>query len=280
MSLEDDFCDIIKKARVGQGLSVEELARRTELPATAIAAWERGSPPSQRQDVRALAAGLGLRPVPLEQIVIDQWTPRTRRHPDWVETVFGSIGGYGVQGYVLHDEGEAVVVDTAYNAPAMIEFLAARGLRLLAVCLTHGHADHAEGIDRLLRHREVPVYLGPEDVALLDWKPRIDLLAGPNDGRTIRVGRLNVQCMETPGHTPGGICYRVDDAQHPVCFVGDTLFAGSIGRSNPAALYRAHLDSVGQRVLALSPGYHLLPGHGPATTVEEEQAHNPFYSVG
>jgi glyoxylase-like metal-dependent hydrolase (beta-lactamase superfamily II) len=71
----------------------------------------------------------------------------------------------------------------------------------------------------------------------------------------------------------------VDDAQQPVCFVGDTLFAGSIGRSNPGTLYRTHLDSVGQRVLTLPPAYRLLPGHGPATTVEEERRHNPFYDV-
>jgi glyoxylase-like metal-dependent hydrolase (beta-lactamase superfamily II) len=172
-----------------------------------------------------------------------------------------------------------VVIDTAYNAPAMIDFLSARRLRLLAICLTHGHADHAEGINLLLRHREVPVYLGPDDVELLAWKPRPDLLGVPNDGRSIHVGRRIVHCLTTPGHTPGGCCYRVDDPQAPVCFVGDTLFAGSIGRSNPGRLYPAHLDSVRRRVLGLSTGYRLLPGHGPATTVEEERAHNPFYAA-
>jgi glyoxylase-like metal-dependent hydrolase (beta-lactamase superfamily II) len=158
----------------------------------------------------------------------------------------------------------------------MIEFLSTRRLRLVAICLTHGHTDHAEGIERLLRHREVPVYLGPADVNLLGWRPRSDLLAAPKDGLTVRVGRRVVQCLVTPGHTPGGICYRVDDTQQPVCFVGDTLFAGSVGRSNPSTLYETHLNSVRTQVLALSPAYRLLPGHGPATTVEEERAHNPF----
>ncbi len=279
MPLEDDFCDIIKKARVGQGLSVDQLARTSRLPGTTIADWERGSQPRSRPDVAALATALGLRPEPLAQIVLDKWEPMVQPPPAWLETVFGSIGGYGVQGYVVHDAGEAVVIDTAYNAPAMVAFLSHHRLRLSAICLTHGHADHAEGIDRLLHHREAPVYLGPDDVELLGWKPRGDLLTRPGDHHTIRVGRLTIRCLVTPGHTPGGICYRVEDAHQSVCFVGDTLFAGSIGRSNPSTLYRTHLDSVQTRVLALSSNCRLLPGHGPATTVGEEQAHNPFYAA-
>ena len=84
--------------------------------------------------------------------------------------------------------------------------------------------------------------------------------------------------MTTPGHTPGGICYRVSQAEQPLCFVGDTLFAGSIGRSNPANLYETHLDSVRDRVLKLDRDTLLFPGHGPATTVAQELVHNPFGS--
>jgi glyoxylase-like metal-dependent hydrolase (beta-lactamase superfamily II) len=193
--------------------------------------------------------------------------------------VQGSINGYGVQGYILHDEGEALLVDTAYNAPAMLDQLRRRGWRLLGICLTHGHADHADGIEQILGHHEVPVYLGPDDVELLSWRPRADALVVPRDGLAIRVGGRTVRCMTTPGHTPGGICYSVEDGQLPVCFVGDTLFAGSIGRSNPRELYSTHLNSVRDRVLTLSPDYRLLPGHGPATTVEEELDHNPFAAI-
>ena len=153
------------------------------------------------------------------------------------------------------------------------------GLRLIGLCLTHGHADHADGIEQILSYREVPVYLGPEDINLLSWRPRTDLLVAPIDELSISVGRRMVHCLTTPGHTPGGICYRLDDAQLPVCFVGDTLFAGSIGRSNPKELYSTHLNSVRRRVLTLSLDYRLLPGHGPATTVEEELDHNPFATI-
>lgn len=276
MPLEDDFCDILKKARTGQGLSVGDVARMTGLPGGDITALERGDQPRDRTKVLALAKALGLRAGPLEQIAIDKWEPVVQRMPPWVDMVHGSINGYGVQGYIVHDEGEALLVDTAYNAPAMIDLLRRRGLRLIGICLTHGHADHADGIDQLLSHREVPVYLGSEDVSLLSWRPRAELLIAPIDGSTINVGHRTVHCVTTPGHTPGGICYRLDDAQLPVCFVGDTLFAGSIGRSNPKELYSTHLNSVRSRVLTLSPDYRLLPGHGPATTVEEELDHNPF----
>ncbi len=274
--LEDDFCDIVKKARNGQGLSVGDVARMTGLPGGDITALERGDQPKDRAEVRALAEALGLRPESLEQIAINKWEPVAQQMPPWVEMVQGSVDGYGVQGYILHDEGEAVLVDTAYNAPAMLDQLRRRGLRLLGICLTHGHADHADGIEQILERYEVPVYLGPEDVELLRWRPRRELLVVPDNDLMIRFGRRMLRCMTTPGHTPGGICYCADDVQMPVCFVGDTLFAGSIGRSNPRDLYSTHLTSVRDRVLTLAPDYRLLPGHGPTTTVEEELEHNPF----
>ncbi len=276
MPLEDEFSDILKKARIGQGLSVGEVARMTGLPSGDISALERGDQARDRAEVQAIAEALGLRAKPLEQIAIDSWQPEEQQSPPWVETVHGSVGGYGVHGYIVYDQGEALLIDTAYNAGSMIELLRKRGLRLVGICLTHGHADHADGIDKILKHREVPVYLGPEDIDLLSWRPRADLLAVPTNGRTIKVGCRTVYCLVTPGHTPGGVCYRVDDPQKPICFVGDTLFAGSIGRSNPSNLYTIHLASVRERVLTVSPDHRLFPGHGPATTVEEELNHNPF----
>ncbi|BFU94597.1 MAG: putative Hydrolase with N-terminal DNA-binding domain [Nitrospira sp.] len=279
MPLEDDLCDILKKARGGLGLSIREVASTAGLSEAEIAGLERGKRPSDRETVRALAEALGLRPDPLIGVAIENWQPADRCTPSWVETIYGSVGGYGVQGYLLHDDGEAVVIDTGYNAPAMIAALINRRLRLVGICLTHGHSDHARGIDQLLAHRAVPVFLGTADRSLLDWQPQAGLLTSPHDGLTIRVGSRTVRCLTTPGHTAGGICYRVEDAEQPLCFVGDTLFAGSIGRSNPGTLYETHLDSVRRRLLTLPAEVRLLPGHGPATTVAEERDHNPFASV-
>lgn len=279
MPLEDDFCDIVKKSRTGQGLSVGDVARMTGLPGGDITALERGDRPRDRAEVRALAEALGLRAEPLVQIAIEKWGPVAQHMPPWVEMIQGTISGYGVQGYIVFDEGEALLIDTAYNAHAMLDALRRRGLRLMGICLTHGHADHADGIEQILSQYNVPVYLGPEDLGLLSWRPQTDLLVTPSEGLSIPVGRRTVHCVTTPGHTAGGVCYRVDDPELPVCFVGDTLFAGSIGRSNPKELYSTHLHSVRDRVLTLSPDYRLLPGHGPATTVEEELDHNPFATI-
>jgi hydroxyacylglutathione hydrolase len=279
MPLEDDFCDIIKKARVGQGLSVGDLAQMAGLPNGNIIALERGACQPDRTEVQILAKGLGLRSGPLEQIAIEKWEPSAQQPLAWVERIEGSINGYGVQGYVVYDGGEAVLIDTAYNAPAMIEFLSTHRLRLVGICLTHGHADHADGIDQILKFCEAPVYIGTEDIDLLGWRPPDAQLKTPEHGQAIPVGRFVIHCLATPGHTPGGICYRVDAGSEHLCFVGDTLFAGSIGRSNPSTLYQTHLRSVQTQVLGLPSDYRLLPGHGPATTVREELDHNPFVSI-
>jgi len=276
MPLEDELSDIIKKARTGQQRSVADVARAGGLPEAELSELERGQAPHSHEQVQAVARALGLRADPLSQVA-EGWTPQalpsTLPH---IETVLGSVGGYEVKGYIVHDRGEAVIVDTAYNANAMLEVLSKRKLRLRAICLTHGHSDHADGIDAILKAHPVPVYLGPDDFDLLSWRPSQDVLHVPKEEETLQVGGLRLRFMPTPGHTPGGVCYRLEEAGEPMCFVGDTLFAGSIGRSNPAGLYQTHLASVRQRVLALSPDTWLFPGHGPATTVQEERLHNPF----
>jgi glyoxylase-like metal-dependent hydrolase (beta-lactamase superfamily II) len=278
MALEDDFSDILKKARTGQRQSLKDLSRASGLPEPEIADLERGGVPRHREQLAALAEALGLRPEPLEEIASGSWAPRAMPAPDGLDTVVGSIGGYEVKGYLLHNGGEAVMIDTGYNPTAMLELIGRRGLRLKAICLTHGHADHSDGLKELLAAWPVPVYLGPGDHDLLNWTPPADVLRAPEEGHRIGIGSLIISCMTTPGHTPGGICYYVNQAERSLCFVGDTLFAGSIGRSNPADLYQTHLDSVRGRVLKLHPETLLFPGHGPATTTREELVHNPFGS--
>jgi len=276
MPLEDELSDIMKKARTGQQRSVADVARAAGLPEADVSELERGRPPRNREQVQAVARALGLRADQLAQVA-EGWTPEALpASVPHVETILGSVGGYEVKGYIVHDRGEAVIVDTAYNADAMLNVLAARKLRLRAICLTHGHSDHADGIETILKTHPVPVYLGPEDLDLLSWRPSREVLHGPKEDATFDVGGLTLRFMPTPGHTPGGVCYRLEQAGQPICFVGDTLFAGSIGRSNPAGLYPSHLDSVRRRVLALSAETRLFPGHGPATTVREELLHNPF----
>jgi len=123
MPLEDDFCDIIKKARVGHGWSVEDVARITGLSGADITALERGDQPRDMAEMRALATTLELRLDPLEQIVREKWVPHAILPIPGIETIEGEINGYAVNGYIVHDSGEALLIDTAYNAPAMIAWL-------------------------------------------------------------------------------------------------------------------------------------------------------------
>lgn len=281
MPLEDDVSDILKKARLGRGLTTAEVARRAQLSEPDLVRMEKGARLPERAEVDALASVLGLRATPLAQIVYQHWEPATFQHDALpVVTVTGDIGGYAVNGYVLHDPAtrQAVVIDTAYAPDRMVDVLTRGGLELVAVCLTHGHLDHAGGLEQLLAYRRVPVYFGIADRNLMSWHPPQELVKPAEDGCTIRVGELVVRAVETPGHTPGGFCFATEYRNQPICFVGDTLFAGSIGRANPFSLYPRHLASVRQRILTLPSSSRLFPGHGPSTTVREEQGHNPFAS--
>jgi hydroxyacylglutathione hydrolase len=278
MKLEDDFSDIVKKARMGQGRSVEAIAEASGMRTEELSTLERGSRVPTAAEAHAIAGALGLRADAVSAIAAGHWgpSPPPSHVASCVETILGDIGGYEVKGYVVHDSGEAILIDTAYNPTAMIDTLTQKRLRLTAICLTHGHSDHADGLAQLLDYRRVPVYLGEADESLLSWSPPRELLLSPRNGETMSVGDLTIRFMATPGHTPGGMCYRIERNTGPLCFVGDTLFAGSIGRSNPATLYQTHLQSVRDLVLKLTADTALLPGHGPATTVQEEATHNPF----
>lgn len=280
MPLEDEFCDIVKKARLGLGQTLEYVTQHTSVSLKDLESLEKGVRAPSEEEVESCAKALCLKTAALHAVAIEQWEPISS--PGWVETavvtVRGYIGGYEVKGYVVFDckTKNAVFIDTAYNAEAMLSEINNRDLKLVGVCLTHGHTDHAGGLDRILKTWPVPVYLGDGDFSLLPWKPAQERLVVPKDGQKISVGNLTVTCLATPGHTPGGFCFRVVIGGHELCFVGDTLFAGSIGRSNPFSLYPEHLQSVRERVLQLPNETVLLPGHGPATTVKEEIVNNPF----
>lgn len=282
MSLEDDFCDIIKKARLGQSLSVAAVAHQSGIAEESLHLLEKGTRAPNDSEVQMLSSVLGLQTQPLIDLAINGWEPIAS--PDWIREnsvvimILGDIGGYAVKGYLLFDTEtrETVMIDTGYNANKMLATIKQRGLQLTAICLTHGHADHAGGLDKVLAEWPVPVYLGEGDFDLLPWKPARDRVTIPEDKETIGLGTLKLEFLATPGHTPGGFCYRMRKECQELCFVGDTLFAGSIGRSNPFSLYSGHLRSVRDIVLQLPEETILLPGHGPATTVKEERIHNPF----
>ena len=192
---------------------------------------------------------------------------------------------------ILGDEvtHEAVVVDPGDNIPEILSRLQKRGLTLRQIIITHAHIDHVGGAALLRKSTGAPVVMNQQDLELLGmmemqagWlgvpTPQVAAPdASAEDGLTIGLATLPAQVLHTPGHTPGSICLLFHfDNQH-LLLAGDTLFAGSIGRTDlPGGDGKQILRSLRERLLVLPDVTRVVPGHGPETTIGEERQSNPF----
>jgi hydroxyacylglutathione hydrolase len=190
---------------------------------------------------------------------------------------------------ILGDEvtREAMVVDPGDNIPEILSRLQKHGLTLRQIIVTHAHIDHVGGAALLRKSTGAPVVMNQRDLELLGM---MEMQAGwlgiptpqvappdasAEDGLTVGLATLPAQVLHTPGHTPGSICLLLPD--HDLLLAGDTLFAGSIGRTDlPGGDGRQILRSLRERLLALPDSTRVLPGHGPETTIGEERQSNPF----
>ena len=188
--------------------------------------------------------------------------------------------------------GACAVVDpgcsTESERAQLDTFLAAKGLRPEKILLTHGHFDHIFGVAPLVEKYGCPVCLHPADGPLLtdasNWTrlPGLDRPDGSFPRNDIREGDLltigndlTFKVIETPGHTLGGVSYY--DEADSVLFSGDTLFYGTIGRTDLAGGdYDTIIRSIMDKLMGLPGGTEVLPGHGCATTIAREAASNPF----
>ena len=191
-----------------------------------------------------------------------------------------SVGVWGTNCYFLLDEsGEGggnccAVVDPGDDGDAILRRLSSQALHCDAILLTHGHFDHVGGVRGVAEAARCPVWLCEADTVLPER-----LTAGPlyytdtyADGDTVEVGSLRFTVLETPGHTPGSVCLLCEN----VLFSGDTLFAGSCGRVDLAGGVPAQMGASLKRLAELPGNYAVLPGHGPATTLDAERADNPY----
>jgi hydroxyacylglutathione hydrolase len=190
---------------------------------------------------------------------------------------------------ILGDEAthEAVVVDPGDNIPEILSRLQRHGLTLRQIVITHAHIDHVGGAVLLKKATGAPVFLNQQDLGLLaameiqaGWLgiPTPEVAspdASADDGLTVGLATLPAEVIHTPGHTPGSICLLF--AQQNLLLAGDTLFAGSIGRTDlPGGDGRQILRSLRDRLMVLPDTTRVLPGHGPDTTIGEEKQSNPF----
>jgi hydroxyacylglutathione hydrolase len=190
---------------------------------------------------------------------------------------------------ILGDEitHEAVVVDPGDNIPEILSRLQKHKLSLRQIVITHAHIDHVGGAALLKKATGVPIFLNQQDLGLLDamemqagWlgvpTPEVGSPdASADDGLTVGLATLPAEVIHTPGHTPGSICLLFP--QQHLLLAGDTLFAGSIGRTDlPGGDGRQILRSLRDRLMVLPDATRVLPGHGPNTTIGEEKQSNPF----
>jgi hydroxyacylglutathione hydrolase len=190
---------------------------------------------------------------------------------------------------LLGDEatGEAMVIDPGDNIPYILERLAAHKLTLKQIVVTHAHIDHVGGALRLKKATGAPVLLNENDLSLLKmmdvqaaWlgvaTPEV---AAPDEnareGLVVGIANYKAQVLHTPGHTQGSICLHF--APEKLLLAGDTLFAGSIGRTDlPGGDGKQILRSIHSRLLPLADETRVIPGHGAETTIGEEREGNPW----
>jgi hydroxyacylglutathione hydrolase len=192
---------------------------------------------------------------------------------------------------ILGDEqaGEAVVIDPGEEIGRIERRLKDLGLKVNQILITHGHIDHVGGALKLKRITGAPIFMNENDLEQLrimdkqaNWLG-IDTpeIATPDqsltDGMTIGLAGQAGQVIHTPGHTQGSVCLHF--APMKLLIAGDTLFAGSIGRTDlPGGNSRQILESIHSRLLILPIETKVIPGHGPATSIGEEVLENPFLS--
>ena len=275
--LEDEFGDIIQKARTGLGLTIKQAADMSGLSVSLLEDIESYRYNPAESEVGTIATILGLNPAKLYAIASGMWHPQVFP-PELISDVIaitGSIGSYKVNGYILFDSvtGEAAVFDTANDSRAVLRNLKERGLKLMYVFLTHCHSDHIGGLIEIVNATGAEICM-PEGEPSAGIADNMKINECPvTDGMEFKVGRHNIKAVSTPGHTSGSTCYTTKD----YCFSGDTLFAGSIGRPQSRDGYSTLLKKIRDKVLSLNKEVRIFPGHGPATTVAEESGHNPFF---
>jgi glyoxylase-like metal-dependent hydrolase (beta-lactamase superfamily II) len=182
--------------------------------------------------------------------------------------------------YVVVDEEskETVIVDPGAEGTVIESVIENLGAKVKYILLTHGHFDHVGAVEYLADKYKVPFYINQIDE---EWINKDSSVFGPlrkadgylNDGDTLDFGNKSIKVISTPGHTPGGVCFLIDDK----LFSGDTLFQGSVGRSDfPGGSFESLLNGIKNKLLPLGDNVEIYSGHGGTSTIGFEKMRNPF----
>ena len=184
------------------------------------------------------------------------------------------LGAYQTNTYIVENDGHCVIIDAGYAPEVILNFLSDRNLTADAILLTHGHFDHVGAVRELAIELECPVYLHEKELSMPPM-----MTAGPlyythtyGEGDRLQLAGISFRVLHTPGHTPGSVCLIADNH----LFSGDTLFAGSCGRTDfPGGDWATICKSL-TRLAGMENDYLVHPGHGESTTLADEKQYNPY----
>lgn len=202
-----------------------------------------------------------------------------------------TVGPFAENTYLLGDEDsrDAYVIDPGGDTDRILRLVSNHGLTLRGIINTHGHIDHIAGVQELKDRTGIPFAIHEQELFTLENAPQAAALFGMfnlrkpevdrflQDGELLSLGNKTIQVVATPGHSLGGVSFHIENS----IFVGDALFAGSIGRTDfPGGDYQTLISSIKNRILTLPDDAIVYSGHGPETTVGWERRTNPFLTGG
>ena len=188
------------------------------------------------------------------------------------------VGPLEANCYLLSDGGECCLIDPGANSRLLRQAVESSGCTLRYILLTHGHFDHYTAVPKLLQaYPELPVYIHEKACGDAPARRLLQRLPEKNqryyaEGDTLPLGGLTIRVLETPGHSAGSVVLQAEN----VLFTGDTLFAGSCGRTDLEGGSSLALRGSLRRLAALEGDYFVLPGHGPSSTLGQERRSNYY----
>lgn len=274
--LEDEFGDVIGKARRGLGLEPADVARRADLDEATVQSMEDYERQPTRAESDRVAAALELHAPSLWDVATEAWRPQAQ-----APTLAGGLQvrmiphpPMRVTMYIVGDlaTGDALVVDPGALPETVLQTVSESGWRVTAYLITHGDADHIDALAAVYAQTPAPVWVHEGAQSLVHGVDAANLNVLAADG-PFTVGPFALEALETPGHAPGHTAFALRDG----VLVGDTVFAGSIGGTRTGNLgYAGQLEAIRNKLMTRDDDTKFFPGHGPPTTVGEERLHNPF----
>ena len=187
-----------------------------------------------------------------------------------------ALGAYQTNCYIIHDDTSKTccVIDPGYESDTILDKVDSLNLTVEAVLLTHGHFDHVGAVKELVSEVDCPVYLHPEELNMpaMFTSGKLYYTHTYAEGTKLHLAGLDITVLHTPGHTPGSVCLLIGDT----LISGDTLFAGSCGRTDlPGGDWNTIRASL-KRLASIEANLWVLPGHGPTSQLRDEKKYNPY----